>query len=183
MITLYKANRFSSSLHAKYSSVCWTEPWSVCLSHERQTYARDCLCPSLPSPRHHSVFSCYETGRRKPRPPQFIIKGTKAKAVDKAVQTNPNQLPLNTHITLHSGLSDRLTYKRPIQGLTSVLLKINMLNNYNSALISKPYKSSHHLFRTVKYDGFKINYFRNYTVQKNRTISFRIQSVPYVILL
>lgn len=150
-------------MHAKYSSVCWTEPWSVCLPHERQTYARDCLCPSLPSPRLATLSS---VAMRQAGSSQglrnSLLKGTKAKAVDKAVPTNPNQLPLNTHITLHSGLSDRHTYKRPIQGLISVLLKINMLNNNNSALISKPSKRlpmgislslavrSHHLFRTVK---------------------------------
>lgn len=46
-----------------------------------------------------SLFSCYETLRLKPRLPRFITGGTKAKALDKAGQTNSNQLPLNTHIT------------------------------------------------------------------------------------
>lgn len=55
-----------------------------------------------------SLFSCYETLQLKPRLPQFITGGTKAKAVDKARQTNSNQLPLNTHITPLSAL---LTYK------------------------------------------------------------------------
>ncbi|CAG12823.1 unnamed protein product, partial [Tetraodon nigroviridis] len=51
---------------------------------------------------------CYETLQLKPRLPQFITGGTKAKAVDKARQINSNQLPLNTHITPLSAL---LTYK------------------------------------------------------------------------
>lgn len=61
-----------------------------------------------------SFFSCYETLQLKPRLPQFITGGTKAKALDKAGQTNSNQLPLNTHITPLSAL---LTYKWPIQDL------------------------------------------------------------------
>lgn len=59
-----------------------------------------------------SLFSCYETLEMKPRLPQFITGGIKAKALDKAGQTNSNQLPLNTHITPLSAL---LTYKWPIQ--------------------------------------------------------------------
>lgn len=55
-----------------------------------------------------SLFSCYETLQLKPRLPQFITGGTKAKALDKAGQTNSNQHPLNTHIT---PLSAPLTYK------------------------------------------------------------------------
>ena len=65
-----------------------------------------------------SLFSCYETLQLKPRLPQFITGGTKAKALDKAGQTNSNQLPLNTHIT---PLSAPLTYKWPIQDFSFFL--------------------------------------------------------------
>lgn len=72
-----------------------------------------------------SLFSCYETLQLKPRLPQFITGGTKAKALDKAGQTNSNQLPLNTHITPLSAL---LTYKRPIQCFSFCLFLSNFHN-------------------------------------------------------
>lgn len=87
-----------------------------------------------------SLFSCYETLQLKPRLPQFITGGTKAKAVDKARQTNSNQLPLNTHITPLSAL---LTYKWPIQGLHTPLIIYSSKSsrtNYTKNILDSQYK-------------------------------------------
>lgn len=86
----------------------------------------DLLWPFLHLPALSlSLFSCYETLQLKPRLPQFITGGTKAKALDKAGQTNSNQLPLNTHITPLSAL---LTYKWPIQDLFFCLFYLFFYN-------------------------------------------------------
>lgn len=66
-----------------------------------------------------ALFSCYETLKLKSRLPQFITGGTKAKAVDKARQTNSNQLPVNTHVT---SLTALLRHKWPIQDFSSFFL-------------------------------------------------------------
>lgn len=89
----------------------------VCLALLKETH--DLPWPFLHLPALSlSPFSCYEILQLKPRLPQFITGGTKAKAMDKAGQTNSNQLPLNTHITPLSAL---LTYKWPIQDLSFFL--------------------------------------------------------------
>lgn len=96
-------------VHSKLSSLQkkFSNDGLVCLALLKETH--DLLWPFQLS---LSLFSCYETLQLKPRLPQFITGGTKAKALDKAGQANSNQLPLNTHITPLSAL---LTYKWPIQ--------------------------------------------------------------------
>ena len=66
----------------------------------------DLYVPRLHSPALSLLSCCYETHQPKPRLPQFITGRTKAKQLDKAGQTNPNQLPLNTHITPPRPLTD-----------------------------------------------------------------------------
>lgn len=73
------------------------------------------ILPALPP----SLFSCYETLQLKPRLPQFITGGTKAKALDKAGQTNSNQLPLNTHITPLSVADTQMVNSRRLAFLIS----------------------------------------------------------------